>query len=365
MAESVGGNVDGIGEMIVSIAGRQIGEGFPAFIVAEAGTNHEGDLATALEMIGNAKMSGADAIKFQSFLADELVPRKHPEYEYLKSVEMPEGWYPELLEAGRKEGIIVFSTASNATTLTWMEKFNFPCYKIASGNLTHLPLIRRAASTGKTLVMSTGYATMPEINSAVQCAKDAGNEQIILLHCVGNYPTMEGEVNLRMVNTLRKTFRCPAGYSDHMTHETACKAAAVIGADVIEKHVSLNPRGKGGDHKISADFLSFGMMISFIRAAEFMLGAQEKIVGERERLGGLGARRILYASCDIQAGAVIAEDMILYLRPHGRTESMTGKLNGLQPKAVEWVVGKKARRPIAEQSPIQWQDLEFPDDFLG
>lgn len=344
---------------IVTIAGREIGEGRPCFIVAEVGTNHEGDLSTALEMIRKSKEAGADAVKFQSFLADELVPRKHPEYDYLKKTEMPRDWYPKLLETAKSEGIILFSTASNYTTLGWMEELDFPCYKIASGNLTHLPLIRRAARTGKPLIMSTGYSDIDVIYEATKCVLAEGNKQFVLLHCVGNYPAKYEELNLRFMPNMRSLFKCPVGYSDHLTTELGCQAAAFMGAGVIEKHVSNNPGGSG-DNAVSARFDNFRWMARFIHEKIFeMRGCPVKYIGERESKGVLAIRRILYAARYISAGTVITEDMILYLRPDGRTESMTGKPHGLSPSAISWVAGRKTVRPIEAQSPIQWQDLEI------
>lgn len=343
----------------VTISGREIGEGHPCFIVAEAGTNHEGDLSTAIEMIHEAKEAGADAVKFQSFLADELVPRKHPEYDYLKKTEMPRDWYPKLLETAKAEGIILFSTASNYTTLGWMEELGFPCYKIASGNLTHLPLIRRTAQTGKPLIMSTGYSEFEDIYAATECVLAEGNKQFVLLHCVGNYPTEHDEANLASMEMLRKAFQCPSGYSDHTTTQLCCRVAACLGANVIEKHVSLTPGRKDGDHSISARFAHFGWMVGFIRSIDKIRGADCKHMGKRERQGALAAHRVLYAARYIYAGTTITEDMISYLRPDGRTESMTGKPYGLSPEAIKWVSGRKAVRPIEAQSPIQWQDLEI------
>lgn len=363
MAERVGVNAWGFVQMrpnrTVTISGHQIGEFHPCFIVAEVGTNHEGDLGTAIEMIQKTKEAGADAVKFQSFLADELVPRKHPEYDYLKKTEIPRDWYPKLLETAKREGIILFSTASNYTTLGWMEELDFPCYKIASGNLTHLPLIRRAAQTGKPLIMSTGYSDIEDIYAATKCVLAEGNKQFVLLHCVGNYPTEQDEVNLASMEMLRRAFQCPVGYSDHTNSDLCWRVAVCMGANVMEKHVSTTPDKRCGDHVVSEYFSHFGWMVGFVRDMEKVRGAAYKPIGKRERQGALAARRVLYAARHIPAGTIITEDMVLYLRPDGRTESMTGKPYGLSPEAIKWVSGRKAVRPIEAQSPIQWQDLEI------
>lgn len=343
----------------VAIAGREIGEGRPCFLVAEVGSNHEGNLDLALNMIRDAKMAGADAVKFQSFLADELVPRRHPDYDYLKKTEMPKEWYPRLRAAGEINGIIVFSTASNATTLGWMAELDFPCYKIASGNLTHLPLIEQAAALGKPLILSTGYADVTEIWKACDTAHRAGNSQHILLHCVGNYPAFPEEVNLRAMGELRAMFPVPVGYSDHTQGVEACMAAAAMGAHVIEKHITNSKWTPGGDHNISADFLSFAQMARFVRGVEIIRGKPVKELGAREMSARASARRVLYAARDIQAGETIYQSMVLYLRPDGRTESMTGKPYDLAPVAIRWVVGRKARRNVPAQSPIHWQDVEI------
>ena len=343
----------------VTIAGRPIGDAHPCFVVAEAGTNHEGDLDNALEMIRRAADAGADAVKFQSFLADELVPRRHPEYAALKRTEMPKNWYPLIREAGEAHGIIVFSTASNETTLAWMEALDFPCYKIASGNLTHLPLIRRAAQIGKPLILSTGFATGDEIMEAETEAANAGADGVILLHCVGNYPAMPDELNLSYMDALRWQFEGPVGYSDHTLHSLAAKAAVAMGAHVIERHVTLTPNATDGDHPISSSFRCLKRLIGDIREVEPMLGQDEKIIGERERANGLRARRLLHTARDIPAGKEIRPEDLLCLRPTGRLESLTGKVYGLPPAAMDWVVGRKARRAIQEQAPVLWQDMEI------
>jgi sialic acid synthase SpsE len=327
---------------IVEIQGRQVGAGHPAYLIAEIGANHNGDLEAALEMIRRAKQAGADAVKLQSFLADELVIRSHPEYADLKKTEMPREWYEPLFRTAREEGITLFSTATNAITIGWMEELNFPCYKFASAHITHLPLIRYTARLGKPMIFSTGFSTMEEIEAAVRCARQEGNEQIILLHCVSNYPAAPEEMNLRFMDTLRDAFVCPVGFSDHTVGVSVPLTAVALGACMIEKHFTLDKNTEGDDHAISLEPEELGCLVRSARDVEACLGSREKVIGDKERQGALMSRRSLHAACDIEEGAVLTEKMISILRPG----------DGLPPTELELIVGKVARRCLKEQKPI-------------
>jgi sialic acid synthase SpsE len=333
---------------IVDIQGRQVGPGQPSFLVAEIGANHNGDLETAIEMIRKARQAGADAVKLQSFLAGELVVRSHPEYPDLKKTEMPRAWYEPLVETARAEGIMLFSTATNEITMGWMEELNFPCYKFASAHITHLPLIRHAARLGKPMILSTGFSTMEEIEAAVRSARQEGNEQIILLHCVSNYPVLPKEVNLRFMDTLRDTFVCPVGFSDHTIGVSVPLAAVALGACIIEKHLTLDKSAEGEDHAISLGPEEFRSLIQAVRDVEASLGKKDKVISEREQQDALMSRRSLHAACDIDKGAVLTEKMISILRPG----------DGLPPDEIEQVVGKIVNRCLKEQEPIT------PDIFV-
>jgi sialic acid synthase SpsE len=332
---------------IVEIQGRAVGAGHPAYLIAEIGANHNGDLQAALEMIRQAKQAGADAVKLQSFLADELVIRSHPEYADLKKTEMPREWYEPLVKTARDEGITLFSTATNDTTMGWMEELNFPCYKFASAHITHLPLIRDTARLGKPMIFSTGFATMEEIETAVRSGRQEGNEGIILLHCVSNYPAAPEEMNLRFMDTLRDAFGCPVGFSDHTAGVNVPLAAVALGACVIEKHFTLDKNAEGEDQAISLEPEEFRGLVRAAREVEVSLGSQGKVIGEKERQGALMSRRSLHAACDIEEGAVLTEKMISILRPG----------DGLPPAELELIMGKVVRRRLKEQEPITWQDL--------
>ncbi|MDA1001178.1 MAG: N-acetylneuraminate synthase family protein [bacterium] len=330
-----------------AIDGREIGEGRPAYVIAEIGANHNGDFDTACKMIREAKRAGADAVKLQSFLADQLVTRDHPEYESLKQTEMPRAWYAPLLEAAREAGITLFSTATNEITLAWMEEDGFPCYKIASGNITHLPLIRKVARLGKPLIVSTGSAGMGEIERAVETIRAEGNDAIMLLHCVSNYPAEPGEINLRFMKTMRRAFGCPVGYSDHTIGTAVPLAAVAAGASAVEKHFTLDKNAEGDDHVLSLEPDELARLIADIRIAEEALGSGVKVIGEKEKKGTLLSRRTLHAARVIPEGTTITEEMLSILRP----------ADGLSPDMLDFVIGRVAKRKIEEQEPITWGDL--------
>ena len=205
----------------LEIQGRAIGPGNPTFFVAEIGTNHEGDLSKAKELICQAKYARADAVKFQSFLADEFVSPTHDNYQALKKVEMRENWYRELLEFCDKEKILMFSTATNSKTLEWMEKLNYPCYKVASAHVTYYPLLAEVASLGKPIFLSTGFSTLSEITKAVETLTENACQSLALFHCIGDYPTAPQDVNLKFMDTLSQMFSCPVAVSyTHLTLPT-------------------------------------------------------------------------------------------------------------------------------------------------
>jgi sialic acid synthase SpsE len=314
------------------------------FVVAEIGSNHDGDFDTALRLMDIAREAYADAVKFQSFLADHLVTPANPNYGLLKRLEMPRAWYPRLKEAAEERGLVFFSTASNDVTLGWMEAIGVELYKIGSPNLTHLPLIAKTASFGKPVIMSAGMAGMGEIDEAIRAATSVGNEQLALLHCVSVYPAEPKLLNLRAIQTLAATFPYPVGFSDHSLDIGTAVAAVTLGARVIEKHVTLDRDRSGPDHHYALEPKSFIAMGQSIRTVEQALGDGHKIVTEIEAANTMSYWRSLHAAQDLAADSVLTCDNIAIVRPN----------DGLHPRELDAVIGLRLTRRLAAGEAITW-----------
>jgi N,N'-diacetyllegionaminate synthase len=318
------------------------------FIVAELGSNHDGDFDTALRLMDIAREAGADAVKFQSFLADHLVTRDSPDYDLLKRLELPRAWYPRLKHEASSRGLVFFSTATNDVTLGWMEEIGVELYKIGSPNLTHLPLIAKTAGFGKPVIMSTGMAGLAEIDEAVRAARNAANEELALLHCVSLYPADPRVLNLRAIETLARCYPYPIGFSDHSLDIGTAIAAVALGARVIEKHLTLDRGRAGPDHHYALEPKPFIAMSRNIRAIDQALGDGRKILSRQETANAARYWRSLHAARDLAAGAVLAPDSIAVVRPN----------DGLHPRHLGDVVGLRLTRPLAAGAPITWDAVK-------
>jgi sialic acid synthase SpsE len=318
------------------------------FLIAEIGSNHNGDFDTALRLMDIAREAGADAVKFQSFLADHLVRRDSPDYEMLKRIELPQAWYPRLKDAARERGMVFFSTATNSITLRWLAENGVELYKLASPNLTHIPLIRELAGLGKPVIVSTGMAGMQQIDEAIRAFTDSGNERIAILHCTSEYPARPETLNLRAIQTLAATYRYPVGFSDHSLDGGTAVAAVALGARVIEKHLTLDRDMPGPDHHYALtpdEFISMGRSI---RIVEQSLGDGHKqpTVAEREKAELYW--RSLHAARDLPAGHMLTPEDIAIVRPN----------SGLHPRFLEVACGMRLTHPVANGQPLLWDDLK-------
>ena len=329
----------------IQISHRQVGPGHPAFLVAEIGANHEGDLGRALELVGEAGRAGADAVKFQSFLAANFLTRSNPGFAELQRLEMPRDWYPTLREACDEAGVLMFSTATNEVTLGWMEELGLPCYKVASAHVTYYPLLEHTARLGKPMILSTGFSTLPEITRAVETIADAGNRQLAVLHCVGDYPMRPADANLRMMATLRGMFGCPVGYSDHAIGPTVSLAAAAMGADIIEKHFTFDRSQPGDDHRIALEPSELADLVAAVRDIEAARGSAVKSLTVGEQAARSEVRRTLHAAADIPAGTPLTQELVAVVRPS----------DGLAPELLPVVLGRPTRVALTEGQPITWQ----------
>lgn len=336
----------------LSIGGRNVGGGERTFVIAEAGVNHNGKIALAKKLIDVAREAGADAVKFQTFRADKLVTRQagkavyqaastdasESQFDMLKKLELSDGEFRELDMYCREREIIFLSTPFDEGSADFLETLGMPAFKIASGEITNLPFLAHIATKKKPMIISTGMAGIGEVEKALETIGRTGNERVALLHCVSNYPTEPGDVNLRAMETLRHAFCVPVGYSDHTLGIEIALAAAALGACVIEKHFTLDRGMTGPDHGASLEPDQLREMVRGIRTIEQALGDGRKRPAASEQNTAAVARRSLVAARDIEAGEVLREDMIVIRRPG----------NGLAPALLPRLVGRKVKIAISE-----------------
>lgn len=346
--------------MNIRIGERTIGDGAPCFIIAEAGSNHNGRLEQALRLIEVAAEAGADAVKFQLFRADRLYPKGAGASDYLKidrsiydiieEMEMPYDWLPRLAGYCRQKQILFLCSVFDEESVDRLDPF-VPAHKVASYEMTHLPLVQAIARKGKPVFVSTGTANFEEVGETVQAFRETGNESLALMQCTGAYPAPLDALNLRALVQLKSAFHVPAGLSDHSRDPwVAPMAAAALGANLLEKHFTLSNRLPGPDHAFAVEPEELRQMIQKVREVEQALGTGEKRVQEAEQEMRRFARRSIYAVKNIQAGETLTKENMAVLR--------SGKLSeGLPPKEYPSVMGRRARRAIRTDSPILLDDL--------
>lgn len=345
----------------VRIGNRAIGESNPCFIIAEAGVNHNGKLNLAKKLVDVAKNANADAVKFQTFKTEEIMVRTAPKAEYqkettgkgtqydlIKKLELSEKDFKEIANYADKKHIIFLSTPFDEKSADLLEKLNVPAFKIGSGDLTNLPLLEHIAKKDKPMIISTGMSTLDEVRDAVNTVKNAGNSQLILLHCTSNYPAKIGDCNLRAMQTLEKEFGVPVGYSDHTLGIAVPIAAVAMGACIIEKHFTLNKNLPGPDHRASLEPNELKEMVKEIRAIEKALGNGKKKPTKSEIEIQKVVRKSIVANVDIAKGSIITGKMLAIKRPG----------TGLAPKYINQIVGKIARKDIKKEILISWDIIE-------
>jgi sialic acid synthase SpsE len=345
------------------IGTRPVGPGHPCYVIAEAGSNHNRDMATARRLIEVAAEAGADAVKFQTYTAEGLYSRQTPDFEYLKEkgllanqesvwelikrVEIPWEWHAELAQHSADCGITFLSTPFEEAAVDVLEAVGVPAYKIASYEVNHLPLIQRAARTGKPLLISTGMASLGDIERALDAAAAAGARDLLVMHCAVNYPPRFDDLNLRAITTMREAFQIPIGWSDHTMGHTAEVVAVTLGACAVEKHFTLSRNQTGPDHPFALEPSELTAMVMAIREAEAALGSSVKRVTEAEadlfRLG----RRSIVAARDIPAGGELTRDDLAIKRPGF----------GIPVDALDQVVGRHVVHDVASDQVLVWDDL--------
>jgi len=342
------------------IGDRPIGPDEPSFVIAEAGSNHNGDLDTAKELIDVAADAGADAVKFQTFRAEDMYVADSGEVEYLEDersiyeiiedMEMPYEWIPKLHDYCHEQGVEFLSTPFDERSAEELEEY-VPAWKVASYTSSHIPFLEHLAGTDKPIIMSTGVHDLDEVAESVSTLRDAGVSDLVVLQCVAAYPTPLSEINVRVIETLQNEFDVLAGLSDHtLDPVTAPSAAVALGASVVEKHFTLDNSMEGPDHQFALEPDELDRMISAVRGTEKALGSGEKRVLEVEEELYQKARRAIHVVHDIEAGDVISEEDVKVLRP-GEKET------GLHPKFYDEIIGETAVRNVDKGEGIQWNDI--------
>jgi N-acetylneuraminate synthase len=337
-------------EPVVLIGDRKIGAGVPCFIIAEAGVNHNGRLDLALELVDAAHAAGADAVKFQTFIADEVVSPVAPKAPYqraqrgapesqlemVRRLALPLHAFRALAERARHLGIMFLSSPFDEPSVDLLVALDVPAMKVGSGEITNLPLLAYVAQTGRPLLLSTGMSTLAEVADAVQTVRAAGRVALVLLHCVSNYPADPADANLRAMQTLADAFEVPVGFSDHTLGDEVALAAVGLGARVLEKHLTLDRGLEGPDHQASLDPCAFAELVGRVRTVESALGHGRKEPARSEADTARVARRSLVAARDIPTGATLTADLIAIRRPG----------TGLPPKMRDALVGRRVRLDV-------------------
>lgn len=345
----------------ISIDGRRIGDGAAPYIVAEMSANHNGSIENALKIIDLAHGSGADAVKMQTYRPDTITLASGSDefmirdglwagrslYELYEWAHTPWEWHEPLFSHARKRGITLFSSPFDTTAVDLLEDLGAPAYKIASFEAVDLPLIRYAAATGKPMIISTGMADESEIMEAVAAAREAGCEELALLHCVSGYPAPPGDYNLKTIPDMIGRFGCVTGLSDHTPDNTTAIASIALGAAIIEKHVTLDRNGGGPDDSFSLEADELAALCADSRTAWSALGGVD--YGKKSsEAGNVKFRRSLYFVADLKAGDMIDRKHIRSVRPG----------YGLAPRHMDDVVGRRVTRDVRTNEPVSWDALE-------
>jgi len=340
------------------IGERSIGSGQPVYVIAELSANHKQDFEQAQRIVRAAKEAGADAIKLQTYTADTLTMRSERKcfvvgggtlwdgrtlYELYGEAHTPWEWQPKLKALAGELGLDLFSSAFDPTAVDFLEAMGVPMHKIASPELVDLPLIEKMARTGKPLIISTGMATLEEIDEAIGTARAAGAKQIALLRCTSSYPASPEEMNLRSIPDLAQRFGLPVGLSDHTPGIAVSVAAVALGASLIEKHLTLSRADGGPDAAFSLEPQEFSSLVEAVRSAEKSLGHVQYGPTAHERRT-LPFRRSLFVVRDMKKGEMFTSDNVRSIRP----------ADGLHPKHLPEVVGRCAACDIERGTPVTW-----------
>ena len=348
---------------VIKIGGRLVGEGQPALFIADIGANFDNDLEKAKKLALAAKEAGADVVKFQSFLADKIVSGpsfskmvlkgihgswKKPIDEIFKSVEFPRDWHKELFYYCKEMGVMFSSSPYDFEAVDLLDNIGVDFFKIGSGDITWHEMLEYIAKKQKPMFLATGDSTMQEVKEAVEVIQSTGNNQLVLLQCITNYPSKIESANINVLKAYQKEFDIITGYSDHSPGDIVILGAVALGAKVIEKHFTLSKKDSGPDHPHSMEPQEFRQMVDRVRLLEKALGSEKKEVVEEESETVIVQRRSLHANRDIKKGEIIGLEDIIELRP----------AVGILPKYKKSIIGKKAKIDILKYEAIKQENIE-------
>ncbi|MFK7767060.1 MAG: pseudaminic acid synthase [Mariniblastus sp.] len=345
----------------IQINNRMIGAGHPTYIIAELSANHHQDFDRAVEIIHLAHRAGADAVKLQTYTADTLTLDSHQPhfriqqgtvwdgarlYDLYEKAHTPWKWHPELKRVANQLGMDLFSSPFDATAVDFLEGMEVPAYKIASFEIVDIPLLKKVASTGRPVIVSTGMATVEEIELAVKTLRDNGCEQVALLKCTSAYPSPIEAMNLRTIPDLAFRFDIPVGLSDHTLESQTAVVAVAMGASIVEKHITLSRNDAGPDSSFSLEPDEFEELVTAIRQAESTIGSVHYGPTETDK-NNLAFRRSLFATRNIKAGEPFTPENVRSIRPG----------QGLEPKHLDKILEGTAAEEIERGTPLKWRHV--------
>lgn len=336
----------------IEIGKKTIGKGYPTYIIAEIGSNHNRDIDIAKKLIEKAADAGVDAVKFQTYKAEKLYSKNAPKFskdsvkpfDLIKAIELPREWHIALFKYATAKRLHFLSSPFDYEAVDELDKIGVPAFKVASFEITDLELLRYIAKKRKPIILSTGMASLGEIEEALEAIRSQGNNNIILLHCISLYPSPVDIVNLKAIDTLSKVFKIPIGFSDHTLGIHVSIAAVAKGAKIIEKHFTLDRKMKGPDHSFAIEPAELKQMVNYIRDIEKAQGDGIKKVSNNEREMYEKGRRSIIAVQDILKGTKITKKMLIVKRPG----------YGIEPKFVDIVIGREAKVDIKAEQWITW-----------
>jgi sialic acid synthase SpsE len=345
----------------IKIGDKWIGEDYPCYTIAEAGANHDSNVNNAKKLIDAAIEGDADSIKFQTYKASRLVTKNAPKYwndgktnetqfDTFKKLDLLENEdWKEIFDYAKEKNITCFSTPFDEKSVELLYTFDVPAFKIASADITHIPMIKQIAKKKLPIFISTGMANNEEINEAIKTIENEGNDEIIIMHCITSYPTKPEDANLNMIRSLKEKFpQYVIGFSDHTLGTTVAMCSTFYGAKCIEKHFTYDKNHEGSpDHKLSLDKDDFKELVSKLRLAEISKGKDERIDFDSELEAIKFARRSIVSKKKIPKNTIISIDMLDVKRPG----------TGIKPKFLEKIIGSTTKNEIEEDTPIQWNDL--------